>query len=311
MANQQVLILDDQLRPVPVGVAGELCLGGIGLVRGYLDRPGLTADRFVPHPYAGRYLQVRTGARLYRTGDLARYGADGVVELLGRLDHQVKVRGHRVELGEIAAALRQCPGVADAVAAVRRDNGVAGGRLVGYVVPADGELSSSHLRAHLRRTLPDYMVPDAYVNLDALPLSPNGKVDRAALPAVSDSRPTLDTAFIAPRTVLEHAIADIWLGVLQLDTVGVRDDFFDVGGQSLLATQVASLLRETFRVDMPLRSVFEAPTVADQAELIALAGQDVEVDVDAIAEVFLQVSRMTEAEAQALLDIEDALEVAS
>jgi hypothetical protein len=155
------------------------------------------------------------------------------------------------------------------------------------------------------------MVPDAYVNLDALPLSPNGKVDRAALSAVSDARPTVDTVFVAPRTVLEHAIADIWLGVLQLDKVGVRDDFFDVGGQSLLATQVASLLRETFRVDMPLRSVFEAPTVADQAELIALAGQDGEVDVDAIAEVFLQVSRMTEAEAQALLDIEDALEVAS
>ncbi|OLB67047.1 MAG: hypothetical protein AUI10_01100 [Actinobacteria bacterium 13_2_20CM_2_72_6] len=302
MANQQLLIVDKELRPVPVGVPGELCLGGVGLTRGYLHRPGLTAARFIPHPYAGGFPVVPPGARLYRTGDLARYRADGVVELLGRLDHQVKVRGHRVELGEIAAILRQHAAVVEAVAVVGADSDSGAGRLVAYYVPLSRpEPTTSELRAHIKRTLPDYLVPEVFVALDALPLSPNGKVDRKALPPVAGQRPTLDTELVAPRSPLEQAVADIWRGVLQLDTVGVHDDFFDLGGQSLLATQVAALLRESFRVDVPLRAVFEAPTVAAQAELVSSAGQVDNVDVAAIAEIFLQVSRMSDEQARALL----------
>jgi amino acid adenylation domain-containing protein len=309
MANQQLLIVDEALRPVPVGVPGELCLGGVGLVRGYLDRPGLTATRFVPHPYAGAFATVAPGARLYRTGDLARYRPDGVVELLGRLDHQVKVRGHRVELGEIAAALGQHAAVAEAVAIVRRDADEAS-RLVAYYVPVcRPEPTTTELRTHLKRTLPDYMVPEVFVALDALPLSPNGKVDRGALPAVAGQRPVLDTELVVPRSPIEEVVADIWRGVLQLDTVGVHDDFFDLGGQSLLATQVAALLRESFRVEVPLRAVFEAPTVAAQAELVSDAGRAGGVDVDTIAEIFLQVSRISDEEARAMLD--DPAEVTS
>src|SRR2546421_242359 len=302
MANQQLLIVDKELRPVPVGVPGELCLGGVGLRRGEPRRPGLSPGPFLPHPHAGGFPVVPPGARLYRTGDLARYRADGVVELLGRLDHQVKVRGHRVELGEIAAILRQHAAVVEAVAVVGADSDSGAGRLVAYYVPLSRpEPTTSELRVHIKRTLPDYLVPEVFVALDALPLSPNGKVDRKALPPVAGQRPTLDTELVAPRSPLEQAVADIWRGVLQLDTVGVHDDFFDLGGQSLLATQVAALLRESFRVDVPLRAVFEAPTVAAQAELVSSAGQADNVDVAAIAEIFLQVSRMSDEQARALL----------
>ncbi|MCP2166909.1 non-ribosomal peptide synthetase [Goodfellowiella coeruleoviolacea] len=301
MDNQQVLVLDQDGNPAPVGVAGELMLGGAGLARGYLNRPALTADKFVPHPCAGRYPHIPAGARLYRTGDLARMRADGVLELLGRIDFLTKVRGFRIELGEVTAALLSHPAVAEAVVVARTDSG-AEAKLVGYYVPTSGpEPTTSDLRAHIRSTLPDYMVPSAFVALDALPLSPNGKLDRKALPAPGTARPTLEAAYLAPRTPVEEVLAELWSTVLDIDRVGVRDDFFELGGYSLAATRIAALVGETFGVDVPLRAVFEAPTVAEQAAVLVAAGGEQDVDVTAIAQMALDIEQLGEDEVAALL----------
>jgi acyl carrier protein len=254
----QAYVLDARLAPVPVGVAGELCIGGVGLARGYLGRPGLTAERFVPNPFA-----ATPGERLYRTGDLARYLPDGNLEFLGRIDHQVKVRGYRIELGEIEATLTAHPAVREAVV-VAREEGAGEKRLVAYVV---GEASGAELRAFVRSKLPEYMVPSAFVALAALPLTANGKIDRRALPA-PEGRPEQERAYVAPRTPVEEVLAGIWAEVLRLDRVGVQDNFFDLGGHSLLATQVVSRLREAFSVELPLRALFETPTIMDLAEAI-------------------------------------------
>jgi amino acid adenylation domain-containing protein len=261
LANTQIYLLDPQLEPVPVGVRGELCIGGLGVSRGYLRRPSLTAERFIPDPFSDQ-----PGARLYRTGDLARYLPDGQIEFLGRLDHQVKIRGYRVELGEIETTLSQHPEVRDAVAMVREDT-PAGRRLVAYVVPVQPESSptTSELRRYLKQTLPDHMVPSAFVSLPALPLMPNGKVDRRALPVPGTLRPDLGEAFVAPRTPVEKVLAGIWAEVLALEQIGIHDEFFDLGGHSLLATQIVSRVRQTFQVELPLRRLFETPTVADLA----------------------------------------------
>ncbi|HST62423.1 MAG TPA: amino acid adenylation domain-containing protein, partial [Longimicrobium sp.] len=258
MANQRAWVLDRHLREVPVGVAGELFLGGMGLARGYTGRAGFTAERFLPDPHGGE-----PGSRLYRTGDRARYGADGVVELLGRIDHQVKIRGFRIEPGEIEAALRRHPAVARAVVVARADGGES--RLVAYLLPADPAAPpvARELRDGLRATLPDYMVPAAYVVLDRLPLSPNGKVDRAQLPAPA---PDADRGpYAAPRTPVQETLAAVWSAVLGVDRVGIYDDFFALGGQSLLATRVVARIREAFGVELGLRALFEAPTVAELA----------------------------------------------
>ncbi|WP_420127105.1 non-ribosomal peptide synthase/polyketide synthase [Longimicrobium sp.] len=268
IANTRVYVLDAALRPQPVGVPGELFIGGHGVTRGYLGRPGLTAERFVPDAFS-----ARPGARLYRTGDRARWTAEGVLEYLGRLDVQVKVRGFRIEPGEIEAVLRQAPGVADC-AVVARTAGAGDTRLVAYVV---GAADADALRAHVGRGLPDYMVPSAFVPLDALPLTPNGKLDRKALPA-PDFAPA-EEAYVAPRTPVEEVLAGIWAEVLRLDRVGVEESFFNLGGHSLLATRVVSRVRELFGVELPLRALFEGPTVARlavrveemrRAELVAL-----------------------------------------
>ncbi|HEX9939154.1 MAG TPA: amino acid adenylation domain-containing protein, partial [Longimicrobium sp.] len=251
--NVRAYVLDGRLEPVPVGVPGELCVGGAQVARGYLGRAGLTAEKFVPDPFRG------PGARMYRTGDWVRWLASGELEFLGRLDRQVKVRGFRIELGEIEGALRRSEGVADCVVVARED--VLGEkRLVAYVV---GEARAEALRAHLRRGLPEYMVPSAFVFLDALPLSPSGKVDRKALPA-----PELASAedrYVAPRTPTEEVLAGIWAEVLRLERVGVEESFFELGGHSLLATRVVSRVRELFGVELPLRALFEGPTVAELA----------------------------------------------
>jgi acyl carrier protein len=246
---------------VPVGVRGELCIGGLGVSRGYLRRPSLTAERFIPDPFSDQ-----PGARLYRTGDLARYLPDGQIEFLGRLDHQVKIRGYRVELGEIETTLSQHPEVRDAVAMVREDT-PTGRRLVAYVVPVQAESgpTTSELRRYLKQKLPDHMVPSAFVSLEALPLMPNGKVDRRALPVPDTLRPDLGEASVAPRTPVEKVLAGIWAEVLALEQIGIHDDFFDLGGHSLLATQVVSRVRQSFQVELPLRRLFETPTVADLA----------------------------------------------
>jgi amino acid adenylation domain-containing protein len=263
IANTSIHLLDRRLEPVPVGVVGELYIGGDGLARGYLRRPGLTAERFLPDPFAWG-----TGARLYRTGDLARRLPDGEVEFIGRADHQVKVRGYRIELGEIEAALAEHPAVAQAVVVVRPDaSGTA--QLVAYLVQAEGKVASvGNLRASLRESLPEYMIPSTFVTLSAFPLTPNGKVDRKALPAPGSERPELERELVAPRTPVEEGIAAIWAEVLGRDRIGVHDNFFELGGHSLMATQAVSRIQQTFRADLTLPTFFKTPTVAGLAEAV-------------------------------------------
>ncbi|HEX2093555.1 MAG TPA: amino acid adenylation domain-containing protein [Longimicrobiaceae bacterium] len=250
--NSRVYVLDAALHPVPVGVPGELYVGGAQVARGYLGRPDLTAERFIPDPFG-----PVPGARLYRTGDRVRWLADGTLDFLGRGDGQVKVRGYRVEPGEVEAALRRHPAVA-ACAVVAREEAPGDRRLVAYVV---GDAGADELRAHLRRTLPDYMVPAAFVALDQLPLTPNGKLDRAALPAPERASAGEE----APESPLEEVLAGILADVLRLPRLGRHDGFFELGGHSLLATRAVSRIRQALGVELPLRALFESPSVAELA----------------------------------------------
>ncbi|MGA9994161.1 MAG: amino acid adenylation domain-containing protein, partial [Pyrinomonadaceae bacterium] len=261
LSNTQTYLLDSRLEPVAVGIAGELYIGGDGLARGYWRRPDLTAERFIPHPFSSS-----PGAQLYRTGDLARYRADGQIEFLGRIDYQVKIRGFRIEPGEIEAALSAHEMVGAAVVLARED--VAGERsLVAYVVPTDKERSvtASELRSYLRERLPEYMVPSAFVVLEEMPLTPNGKVDRRALPSPARVGPQSGAEFAAPRNPIEEALADIWRRLLGVERIGVHDNFFELGGHSLIATRVLSNVRRIFRMELPLRVIFESNTIADLA----------------------------------------------
>ncbi|HYH79478.1 MAG TPA: amino acid adenylation domain-containing protein, partial [Longimicrobium sp.] len=254
LGNVRLYVCDASGSPQPAGVPGELLIGGAGVARGYLCRPAMTAERFVPDPFS-----VEGGARLYRTGDRARWRADGTLQYLGRLDFQVKVRGFRIELGEIEAVLRGHESVTDCVVVVRED--VPGDRrLVAYVV---GGVEAGGLREHLRRSLPEYMLPAAYVVLEALPLTSNGKLDRKALPSPEYAAGA--DRYVAPRTPVEEVLAEIWAEVLRLERVGVEESFFDLGGHSLLATRVVSRVRDVFAVELPLRAIFEGPTVAELA----------------------------------------------
>jgi len=249
IGNARVYVLGADLRPVPAGVAGELFLGGVALARGYLDRPGLTAERFLPDPFG------EPGARMYRSGDLARHRPDGSLDFLGRVDHQVKLRGFRIELGEVEAALRACPGVRAAAAAVGE-----GDRLVAWWVPEPGEEPPvDEMRRYLRERLPGYMIPGLFVRLLEMPLSPSGKVDRKALP-MPGAR-SREAADMPPRTGLERAIAAVWQDVLGVDKVGVADNFFDLGGHSLLMVQVQSRLAETLGREIPMVDLLWHPTV--------------------------------------------------
>ncbi|RKH67424.1 non-ribosomal peptide synthetase [Corallococcus interemptor] len=269
LANVRAYVLDARGGLVPVGVKGELHLGGVGVARGYAGRPSLTAERFVPDAFSGE-----AGARLYRTGDVVRWREDGTLEFVGRADAQVKVRGFRIEPGEVEAALAKLPPVRDAVV-VAREDGPGGKRLVGYVVLRDGvEANGSGLRAALKEALPEYMVPSAVVVLAALPLTTNGKVDRKALPA-PDLAGGDPREYVAPRTDTEQRLAGLWQELLGVSRVGATDHFFDLGGHSLLATQALSRIRQTFSVELPLRRLFETPTLDAVARLIdeALAGK--------------------------------------
>jgi acyl-coenzyme A synthetase/AMP-(fatty) acid ligase/acyl carrier protein len=260
ISNTQIYILDGNLNPVPVGISGELHISGKGLARGYLNRPDLTAEKFIPNP-----LSSEPSTCLYRTGDLARYLPDGNIEFLGRIDHQIKLRGFRIELGEIEAVLSSYDGVADTVVLARED--VAGDKqLVAYIVSnKEGAPTTQDLRNYLKQKLPGYMVPSAFVFLESLPVTPNGKVDRIALPLPDQSRPELEENYVAPRTSIEEALAGIWAEILKLERVGIHDNFFDLGGHSLLATQVISRVRRAFQVEIPLRAMFEKPTVEELA----------------------------------------------
>jgi amino acid adenylation domain-containing protein len=261
IANTQFYILDSHLKPLAVGVPGELHIGGSGLARGYLNRPELTAEKFIAHPFS-----EKPGERLYKTGDLARYLPDGNIEYLGRMDYQVKIRGFRVELGEIEAVLRSHPAVGEAVVLMREESS-GEKRLVAYLV-ADGKTvsSDSELRNFVRKRLPDYMVPSAFVFLDALPLTSSGKVDRRALPPPDSSRPDLEATYVAPRTNAERVIANIWQEVLRLKKVGMHDNFFDLGGHSLLMVQVHSKLRQAFEKKISMVEMFQYPTIASVAK---------------------------------------------
>ena len=269
VANTEIWILDERNQPVDAGAPGELCIGGDGLARGYRNQPALTADRFIVHPF-----DDAPDARLYRTGDLARVRADGELEHLGRLDSQVKIRGFRVELGEIEAVLEQQPSVRQAIVLVREYT-PGDKSLVGYVIPDSVPPTSRQLRTALSEILPDYMVPGIVVVLDKIPLTPNGKVDRQALPAPDWSRLEPVLEHVAPRTPNENTLAMAWAEVLRVDQVGVHDNLLDLGGDSLKVAQIATRIRDAFQINVPLRAIFDNPTVAGMAGVIeALSGDD-------------------------------------
>jgi len=295
LAETQIYLLAANLAPVPFGVAGELYIGGESLARGYFQRPDLTAERFVPNPFG-----ARPGTRLYRTGDVARYLPDGNVEFIGRNDNQVKIRGYRVELGEIECALLQHASVREAVVITREDP-AGGKRLAAYLVNQQNQVpSADELQRFLKNKLPEYMIPSVFVLLKSLPLNPNGKLDRRELPGSEGAGLQLNGSFIEPRTTVEEVLAAMWADVLKQERVGVEDNFFALGGHSLAAMQVMSRVRNTFHVELPLRAVFEATTVALLAEAIAQhepqPGQS-----ERIARVLKKLQSMSPAEKEALM----------
>ncbi|MBD2440161.1 non-ribosomal peptide synthetase [Nostoc sp. FACHB-110] len=261
LPNAQVYILDANLQPLPIGVAGELHIGGAGLARGYLNRPELTAEKFIDYAFDGY-----SPTRLYKTGDLARYRDDGNLEFLGRIDNQVKIRGFRIELGEIETLLMQHPQVRVSVVTVREDK-PQNQQLVAYIIPQSEQISKRELRQFLKQKLPDYMLPNAWVMLDAFPLTTNNKIDYRALPAPTEEIAS-DNSFIAPYTPTQGLIADTFAAVLHREKIGIDDNFFVLGGHSLLAAQVVYRLREIFQIDIPLRYLFEFPTVTELEQAI-------------------------------------------
>ncbi len=287
--NSTIYLLDRHGAPVPVGAVGELCIGGANVARGYLNRPEQTAEKFVTDPFS-----TEPGARLYRTGDLARYRRDGTIEFLGRRDHQVKVRGFRVELGEVENALLAHPAVQETVVVALP--GDAGLRLVAYVVTSGEAPTVTELRRFLAARLPDHMVPATYVSLPALPLSPNGKVERRLLPAPEAERPRLEAAYVEPRSAAERVVCATWAGLLGLPRVGLDDNFFELGGHSLLATRVVAALRERFDVELPLRELFDTPT--PRGVLDALVKLRDAATVEAVAEVLLELEGLSDDEVQ-------------
>ncbi|HZO72941.1 MAG TPA: amino acid adenylation domain-containing protein, partial [Ktedonobacteraceae bacterium] len=276
LPHKEGYVLDKYFHPVPIGVPGELYLGGMGLARGYLNRPDLTAERFLPHPFS-----QQPGARLYRTGDLVRYLPNGVLEFLGRLDHQVKLRGFRIELGEIEATLRQHLLVREALVLVRED--VSGEKkLVAYVIFQEGKhLPASELQRFLKQKLPAYMVPTAFVVLDSFPLSANGKIERRALPDPSNNRPQLESTYVAPQTSTEQALSMIWKDLLRLKEVGIQDSFFDLGGHSLLLLQLQGRIRDVLYREISLVDLFRYPTIQSCSMFIEQALHTTDIYEDA------------------------------
>lgn len=273
IANAHTYILDADLQPVPVGTSGELYMGGDGLARGYLNRPDLTAEKFIPHPFSDD-----PTARLYRTGDLARYLPDGNIEFLGRIDYQVKIRGFRIELGEIETVLSQHPGVQQGVVIAREDE-PGNKQLVAYVVVTEGASSTpDEFRQFLKQSLPDYMVPAVFVQLDALPLSPNGKIDRRALPKPQASDFTSAVIYCAPRTPVEQKLVKIWQELFDIQPIGIQDHFFDLGGHSLLMARLSAQIEQAFGKKLMLNTVMMAPTIAQLAEILTPSEQPFEQD---------------------------------
>ncbi|MFN6570003.1 non-ribosomal peptide synthetase [Dendronalium sp. ChiSLP03b] len=329
IANQQIYILDTYLQPVPIGVPGELYVGGAGLSRGYLNRPDTTAEKFIPHPFSDE-----PGARLYKTGDLARYQPDGNIEFLGRLDEQVKIRGFRLELGEIETVLRQYPRIEEAAVVVQNntDDEASQKRLIAYLVLKEhqqllkfsssvgedslyeilfsqGEdnlhednqqLSAKNLRSYLSRHLPDYMIPSVFVTIPQMPRTPNGKLDYRALPALDAASLEQNVTYVPPSTALEEVLAGIWSEILQVKRVGIHDNFFELGGHSLLAIQVISRIRDIFNVELPVHNLFEATTIAKLSQLL-IARETKPGQIEKIAQVFQKIAAMSTQQLQATL----------
>ncbi|MEN6373144.1 MAG: amino acid adenylation domain-containing protein, partial [Smithella sp.] len=286
IANTQIYILDRNLQPVPIGIAGELYIGGDGLARGYLNRPELTMERFLSDPFADR-----KEARMYRTGDLACYLSDGNIKYLNRIDHQVKIRGFRIELGEIEAVLKDHGAVSRVVVMDRED--VSGDkRLVAYIIPDNEHTPDTNdLREHLRKNLPEYMIPAAFVMMEKFPLTPNGKIDRRAFPMPEYARSDLEETYVAPRTAIEQSLAEIWAEVLGVKRVGINDNFFQLGGHSLLAVRLFVRIRKWIGVDLPLVTLFKSPTVRGLAEILDPKGSTVLVSGDSMPEVVVPVQQ--------------------
>jgi hypothetical protein len=295
IANTVVRILDRRLNPVPFGVAGELCIGGAGVARGYVDEPEQTAAAFIEDPAA-----PEAGGRLYRTGDRARFLPGGTIEFLGRIDEQVKIRGYRVEPGEVELTLTRHPAIKQA-AVVARDDGHGESRLVAYLV-ASPPPATDELRAFLTESLPEFMVPSTFAMVDELPLTPSGKIDRQALPDPGAGEQAESAGYVAPETPLEKTIAAIWSTVLGVDQIGVDDDFFALGGHSLLATQVVARVRSDFAVDLPLHSLFMSPTVRSlSAEIMQMMGDHEDAET---AKLLAQLEGLSDEEADRLLQAE-------
>ena len=293
IANTRIYLLDDKLRPVPVGIAGELYIAGDAVARGYLNRFDLTAEKFIPDPYS-------PGARMYRSGDLARYLADGEIEFLGRVDHQVKLRGQRIELGEIEAALDQHSFILQSAVILHKDfRGEQ--RLVAFVTTESGEtLTTREMREFLKGRLPDYMIPSLLVTLDSMPLTASGKISRKGLPAIDPSLLESERRFDAPRTPVEQVLAGLWAEILGLDQVGIHDDFFEIGGHSILAARLVSQIKEIFQIELSLRTFFEERTAARLAALM-VADAATESRVQRIAELAINIANFTDHEVETML----------
>jgi acyl carrier protein len=294
LPQKEIHLVNDRLEQVPSGVGGEICIGG-KLARGYLKRPDLTAEKFIPHPFS-----QKPGARLYRTGDLGRTLTDGTIEFAGRVDEQLKIRGFRIEPVEIEKAICRLRSVLEAVVIAREDKpGIK--RLVAYVVPKDESRPAvRNILSVLKEDLPDYMIPSAFVFVDALPLSPNGKIDRSALPAPGNARPDIGVPFVAPRTPLEEELAEIWKEALSLDSVGVDDNFLDLGGHSLLASQIITQVIKRFQLDLPVQLLFDSPTVAEMAVVIANS-EAAKFDQDELEGVLAELESVSDNEARRIV----------
>lgn len=288
ISNIRMYVIDNRQQAVTGSADGELTIAGKGLARGYLNRADLTAERFLPDPFSDE-----EGARMYRTGDLVKRGLDGEMDYLGRRDHQVKIRGNRVELGEVEAALREHESVADSVVVARAEPGEEL-RLVGYVViRQEQDVSLSELRKFVKGRLPDYMSPAILMKLEKLPLNPNGKVDRLSLPKPEVRDEEMERRYAEPRSDLEKFLAGIWAEALKVERVGIHDEFFDLGGHSLLATEILAWVREAFDLELPLRIMFEGATIANLARTI-VARESVAGQMEKVAQVILKVMAMSE-----------------
>jgi amino acid adenylation domain-containing protein len=305
ISNTTVYLLDADLNPVPEGVTGELYIGGDGLARGYLGRPDFTAERFIPNPFNGE-----AGGRLYRSGDLARFSQDGRIEFIGRADQQVKIRGFRIELEEIESNLRQHPAVKESVV-IAQEEMLGEKRLIAYLVAeSDSMPTTQELRSFLKSKLPDFMVPTVFVLLDELPLTANGKIDRRALPAPEQGLARLEGEYEEPRNDTETALVEVWKQVLRVEQIGIRDDFFEVGGYSLLVTQVISRIRDIYRIEVPLFRFFQDPTIAGLAEAVLEIRAESDEEIKAIEriergseeELLANLDRLSNEEINSLLD---------